>query len=88
MKRKPRKSDVDRATEQVREIRASLMTEADLLRQTYPERLVAYGLLTTAIRVAADSGLSADQFAQLAQDTIALYAGEEPHKDTPRVKLI
>jgi hypothetical protein len=88
MKRKPRKSDVDQAQEQVREIRASLAVEADILRQNYPERLVAYGLLTTAIRVAADSGLTVDQFWMLAQDTIQLYAGEEPHKDTPRVKLI
>jgi hypothetical protein len=85
--RKPRKSDTDKAREQVQEIRASLKTEADLLCDSYPARLVAYALLTTAIRTAAEDGMTVDQFAMLAQDTIQLYAGETP-PNAPRVKLV
>jgi hypothetical protein len=85
--RKPRKSDTDKAREQVQEIRDSLKTEAALLCDSYPARLVAYALLTTAIRTAAEDGMSVDQFAMLAQDTIQLYAGENP-PNAPRVKLV
>jgi hypothetical protein len=83
----PTKAELEKAGEQLKEIRMMLGVEAELLCQTYPARLVSYALLTTAIRTAAEDGMSVEQFAHLSLDAIELYTGREP-KAGPRVIIV
>jgi hypothetical protein len=77
MKRK--KPDPEKVRVQVEEIRRMMGTEADLMVQAgHPPRLVAYVMMTVAIRLAMMDGMRPDQFAALAADTIGLFCGEKP----------
>ena len=63
----------------VEEIRRMMGTEADLMVEAgHPPRLVAYVMLTVAIRLAVMDDMKPDQFAALCADTIGLFCGEKP----------
>lgn len=79
MKRKPKLPPPEKVKADVEEIRRMIGAEADLMTAAgHPPRLVAYVMMTVAIRLSIMDGMTPDQFAALAADTIGLFCGDKP----------
>lgn len=70
-------AEVDEAGKNIISIRATLNGEIKLLLETFDARLVSYCLLSAAIATAQEAGLTPQQFAKLAADTIDLFCNEK-----------
>jgi hypothetical protein len=70
------KQEVDEAGKNITCIRATLNGEIKLLLEAHDARLVSYCLLSSAIATGRAAGLTPDQFAKVAAETLALYCGE------------
>lgn len=71
-------AELDQAAKDITQIRSTLEAEAQMLLDSYNPRLVAYALLTTAIKAAIKGGITPDEFARLSADTIGIWCGGKP----------
>lgn len=81
-------AELDQAAKDITQIRSTLEAEAQLLLESYNPRVVAYALLTTAIKAAIKGNITPPEFARLSADTIGLWCGDKPEAGGVAVVVI